>query len=202
VDNVAHASTEDQSLRVVGRSVGSVMWSKLKARVTSPTALIGSLCNLLSVTLVFLLITIISQSTTYPYVPAHLHIVFWIGLPIQVVTMILKSPALMVVSLLLNLTCCIMSIVRAASYGSVGFGIAITLFVFACIFCIRLGFRYVIRVNANKQAQIDMENGQQVSADTNQTLQSQNPVLAMIESLKRNQRFVMEFKFVDLLIGA
>ncbi|KAG2392916.1 hypothetical protein C9374_009493 [Naegleria lovaniensis] len=202
----AQVSTEeDATLRLAGRSIARQMWEKLKQRVRSPTALIGSLCNLLSLTLVFEVITMLALSFSGGNVPAYLHAVFWIMLAIEIVSMILKSPVLMLLNLILNFTCFVMAIVASkTSYVLLqGFGIIIALFFFSGIFTIRLGVRYLQKVNAQKTAAVEAaENGGQISQNTAETLQSHNPFLALVESLRKNQKIAMEYKISDLLIGA
>lgn len=202
---VAQASTEDSTLRLAGRSIARQMWEKLKKRARSPTALIGSLFNLLCLTLFFEVICILALSFSGAYVPAHLHVVFWIMLAIEIVSMLLKSPILMLLNLILNFTCFVMAIVASkTSFLSLqGYGIAIALFFFSGIFSIRLGVRYLQKVNAQKTAAVEAaENGGQISQATAETLQSQNPFLALVDSLKKNQKIAMEYQISDLFIGA
>ncbi|EFC41273.1 predicted protein [Naegleria gruberi] len=194
---MAQASTEDSTMRMRPTSTFRQMLNKLKTRVRSPTALIGSLCNLLALTLLLQIIGVIwvAADTNGWRFPVFVHVIFWILVVLETISMLLKSPIMMALNLALNLVCLIGTMVH-------GYGILMSLFFFSSIFCTKLGFRYLIKVNAKKQAATDLENTGEVSQANAETLKSRNPVLALIDSLKSNQKFVIEYKLSDLLIGA
>ncbi|EFC41194.1 hypothetical protein NAEGRDRAFT_80793 [Naegleria gruberi] len=196
MDNVAQASMEDSSLKLVGTSIAKQMWTKLKSRVRSPYTLVSSLCNMLSLAMLFEFIFIIVASCQYyNATPAHMHIVFWILFVVQPIFMILKSPLLMVVSLFMNLAMFVMSCVQTAAYGKntgISYGVLVVMFLYSCFFSVILAISYLKKVNKSTEQQATQSPKAAIMAD----------IVTITQNIKRYREMIKACKISDLLIGA